>query len=352
MFDIKEILAYQLGQNTVYDFSKAFLIFIALFLLFKLFETVVVVRLKKIAKNTKNDFDDVLVEIIGSMSTGFYLIVALYFPLIHLVRSELALKIIKAVFLIVVVYQIVRFVQKLVVYCLNLYFMGTRDENDQAITTFTGLRLVVRIVLWATAVLLILSNLGVNINSLIASLGIGGVAVALAVQNILGDIFSSFTIYFDRPFEIGDYIVVGDHDGEVEKIGLKSTRIRTMQGDLLIISNKELTSERIRNFKKMSRRRADFEIGVTYDTSSAKLKKINGLVKKIIEATNKVEFCRSYFTAFGDFSLKFSVIYYVLTPDYTDFLEAQQNINFEIKKAFEKAGIEMAFPTQTVYVQK
>jgi len=198
----------------------------------------------------------------------------------------------------------------------------------------------------------VLSNLGVNITSLVAGLGIGGLAIALALQSVLSDLFSSFSIYFDKPFQVGDYIIVGKHSGTVEKIGIKSTRIRASQGEEIVISNQELTSARVQNFKKLKERRNTTSIGVTYETSTDKLKKIPDIIKYIIEEEKNARFDRVYFTTFADSALVFDLVYYVKSDAYSVYLETQQNINFKIKEAFEKEGIDMAYPTQTIYLTK
>ena len=193
----------------------------------------------------------------------------------------------------------------------------------------------------------------------LTGLAIGGAATAIvigfALQHVLSDFFSAFSIYFDRPFEIGDFIIIGDYAGTVKKIGMKSTRLQLLQGEELILSNKELTTASIRNFKKMKRRRIDFSFGVTYNTPLNKLKKIPEIIKKIIDP-EKLEHVykldRVHFSEFGDFSLKFDIIYYMKSQDYVLFKDTQQEINFRLIEAFEKEGIEMAFPTQTIFLEK
>ena len=193
----------------------------------------------------------------------------------------------------------------------------------------------------------------------LTGLAIGGAATAIvigfALQSVLSDFFSAFSIYFDRPFEIGDYIVVGEYSGTVTKIGMKSTRVQLLQGEELVLPNSELTKASVRNFKKMKKRRINFSFGVTYNTSTKNLKKIPEIIKSIIN-TEKLEFVdkldRVHFTEFGNFSLNFEVVYYVKTQEYLKYRDTQQKINLAILEAFEKEGIEMAFPTQTIYVEK
>jgi small-conductance mechanosensitive channel len=193
----------------------------------------------------------------------------------------------------------------------------------------------------------------------LTGLAIGGAATAIvigfALQAVLSDFFSAFSIYFDRPFEIGDYIVVGEYSGTVTKIGMKSTRVQLLQGEELVLPNSELTKASVRNFKKMKKRRINFSFGVTYDTPLKKLKKIPDIIKSIINSEKIPEvdrLDRVHFTEFGDFSLNFEIVYYMNSQDYVKFRNAQQEINFKIMEAFEKEGIEMAFPTQTIFLNK
>jgi len=176
--------------------------------------------------------------------------------------------------------------------------------------------------------------------------------VALALQNVLGDMFSSFAIYIDKPFQVGDFIVVGKDKGVVEKIGLKSTRIRTLQGEELIISNNELTSTRIQNFKKMEKRRIVFTLGVTYNTPADMLAKIPKIIKEVISKEKKLTFDRCHFKEYADSSLNFEIVYYVNDPDYLTNMNFRQKVNLAIYKKFAKEKIEFAYPTQTIYVEK
>lgn len=231
-------------------------------------------------------------------------------------------------------------------------FTLTTRSNTRNETAIFGIKLIAKILLWAIAILMVLSNWGVNISALAASMGIGGIAIALAAQNILSDLFSSFSIYLDKPFEIGDYIVIGADRGTVQKIGLKTTRIQTLQGEELVVSNQELTTTRVQNFKKMTERRINFSVGVTYDTPTEKLKKIPEILEKIISSESKARFDRVHFASFDDWALRFDAVYYVLSQDYAEYMDMQQVMNFSIKEAFESESIEMAFPTQTIHVVK
>ncbi len=190
-----------------------------------------------------------------------------------------------------------------------------------------------------------------NLSSLALSAGAGSIALAFALQSTLTDFFSAFSIYFDRPFEIGDFITVGTYSGTVMNIGVKSTRLKLISGEELVLSNKELNNASVQNFRKLEKRRIVFTIGVSYDTPTDKLKLIPLILRGVIENTENAEIERVHFTEFGEFALKFLVSYFVKVPDYGVYLDTQQTINFAIKEAFDREGIEMAYPTSMVYVK-
>lgn len=210
---------------------------------------------------------------------------------------------------------------------------------------------MVHLFFWLLGILFVLDNLGFNISAVVAGLGISGIAVAIAAQGILGDLFNYFVIHFDRPFEMGDFVIFGDKMGTVERIGVKTTRIRAIGGEQLIVANTDLTSTRVHNYKRMERRRAVFHFGVTHDTAGRKLQAIPGMVKQIIEADERALFDRCHFSEFGPWSLVFETVYYVLTPDYAVYRDVQQQINLRIKDFLEKNKIALASPSQRVSLE-
>lgn len=349
---LEPYLEYELFPSSELWHNSIKSIFIALIILFtiliglRIFRRIIIVRLSKWAENTKTNFDDKFINIIQSISPFFYWTTAFYFSVQSLQTSDFFMMIVQGIFAIVLVYEAIKVAQNV------LEFILQKATKQKSSTAMAGIRLILKIVLWSIGLLLILSNLGIDISALVASMGIGGIAVALAAQNILGDLFSSFSIYFDKPFEIGDFISIGTDSGTVKKIGLKTTRLQTLQGEELVISNKELTTARVQNFKKLKRRRNSFAFGVTYDTKPEVLKKIPELVTEIINTEELAETDRITFTDFGDFSLNFSAIYYLDSPDYADYAQVQHRINIAVLEKFNNEGIEMAFPTQTVYVEK
>jgi len=315
--------------------------------------TYIIVFLKNAAKKSRTHLDDFLADSIHAIKWPFYLYVSFYAGTRTLVIPPTMNKILQVVLLLFIIYYTSRFLQRLILHYTEKEIEKRKKqnvhENSSMIRVLGNLAVVA---VWILALLLILANLGINITPLIAGLGIGGIAIAFALQNILEDIFSSFSIYFDKPFKEGDFIIIGSDMGVVKHIGIKTTRIQTLQGQELVISNRELTSSRINNYKRMEKRRIQFNFGVEYGTSTKKLKKINEIVKKIIDKIELTTLDRVHFKSFGDSSLLFEVVYYLNTSDYNQFMDVQQEINFKLKDALEKEKISMAFPTQTIHLVK
>lgn len=207
-----------------------------------------------------------------------------------------------------------------------------------------------RTLLWSVVLLAILSNVGVNITAFIASLGVGGIAVALAVQNILGDLFASLAIAVDKPFEVGDFIVVGNVSGTVQVIGLKTTRIRSLQGEQIVMSNTDLLKQTISNYRPMQRRRIVFGFGVPYDTPIEQLEAIPGVVQRLVEAQPQLEFDRAHFKAFGQSALEFEVVYIVKDPGFNLYMDLQQTLNLGLMRELAGMGVKFALPARTVHV--
>lgn len=221
-----------------------------------------------------------------------------------------------------------------------------KSANVSGEQSVSGLMLVLNIVIWIVGIIFLIDNLGYNVTTLIAGLGIGGIAVALAAQTILGDLFSYFAIFFDKPFEVGDSITIGDQSGTVEKIGIKTTRIRTLEGDQLVCSNSDLTNSRLNNFKRLENRRVVFTLRIVYDTSVEVLEEIPGMVKMIIDKQPHVAFSRGHLAALDDWSINFEFVYNVLSPDYGTYMDVQHEIYSGILKKFKEKSICFAFPAQ------
>ncbi len=345
--DFNQILNYYFLDNSIKGYLIALGFFVLAIIVLKIFKQIIIVKIKKLADHTKTEFDNLLIKTVDSIGWPFYLFFSLYFAFKFIIIPGILEKIVFYLLLIIGIYYVVRGIQKIIDYGFHKII---EKKQDTAVVNL--LSKITKIVLWVIAIIIILQNLGYNISTLAAGLGIGGLAIAFAIQNILGDIFASFSIYFDRPFQIGDFIIVGSDMGTVKKIGIKSTRIQTLQGEELVISNKELTEIRIHNYKKMEKRRIVFTFGVVYKTPTEKVRKIPDIVKNIINSVNLAETDRVHFNKFGDSSLNFEVVYYLNSSDYNEYMDVQQQINLAIKQEFEKEKVEFAYPTQTVFINK
>jgi small-conductance mechanosensitive channel len=325
-------------------------VFLFAIIIFGIIQKVIVYNLEKWSKKTQTDVDDTVVKIAKSLRPTFYQFIAFYLALQTLNVNELVEKVIFVIIVAWVVYQVTIVFQIVIDFVANKQLDEEKDKHGEAAVRM--LTFLAKVALWSIAFIMILSNLGIDVTSLVTGLGIGGIAVALAVQNILGDLFSSFSIYFDKPFKVGDFIVVGTDAGTVQEIGIKSTRIKTLQGEMLVISNKELTTVRVQNYKPMNERRVVSKIGVTYDTSNKQLQKIPQIIESIVEGVENLRFSRCHFCAFGESMLEIETVYFVETSDYNTHMDAQQEFFLKVKEAFEKEKIEFAFPTRTVHVVK
>ncbi|MEO5977532.1 MAG: mechanosensitive ion channel family protein [Chryseolinea sp.] len=227
-------------------------------------------------------------------------------------------------------------------------YLAHQETTSEKVKQIRGIILILNGILWVIGLILLFDNLGFNVTAVLTGLGVGGIAIALAAQTILGDIFNYFVIFFDRPFEVSDFIIVGDKMGVVEYVGLKTTRLRSLSGEQIIYSNSNLTNSIIHNYKRMQERRIVFKFGVLYDTGSVKLTKIPQIVKTIIENQDNTRFDRAHFASFGEYSLDFECVYYIKSADYNYYMNAQQAINLELYKIFEENQIEFAFPTYSL----
>lgn len=341
------------GETDLGPFVVGAILFIGLSIFFKVVLVIIIARLKALSEKTTTDIDDTVIAALEGVRTWVYTLVALFIALQPFALPNWADIGLRGLFLFALVWQGIEIAVKFVEYAVTHLVEEDKDGDGvvdpNSATASDMIKLIARIVLWALGTLFVLSNLGIEVTSLIAGLGIGGIAIAFALQGILSDLFASFSIYFDRPFRVGDFITIGTDSGTVERIGIKSTRIRTLQGEELVVSNAELTTARVNNFKKMQERRISFQFGVTYETPHDKVKQINGMVERIFEAVEGGRLDRIHFTAFGDSALLFDVVYYVDSSEYVQYLNIQQQVNHEMMEKFAEVGIEFAYPTQTIY---
>jgi len=282
----------------------------------------------------------------------FILILGLFVGMTILELPEHISKVGSSVMVIVLLIQIGMWAAAAVQVMLDQYRQRQLTKDPSGVTTLNLLNFISKIVIWLFVLLLVLDNLGVNITALVAGLGVGGIAVALALQTILSDLFASLSIVLDKPFVVGDFLNVGDMYGTVDYVGLKTTRLKSLSGEQLVFSNSDLLNSRIRNYGRMYERRVVFNLGVTYQTPREMLIKIPTIVRQAIEKQENTRFDRSHFKEYGNFSLDFESVYYVLGPDYNEYMDIQQAINLDIHEQFEKENIEFAYPTQTLFIEK
>lgn len=346
---MNEILERIYFQNTVLDYLIALGMIVLGILLIKAFKKVILSRIRRWTESTQTSVDSFVVEHIDRFGVPALYFAAIYAGLNYLIFTERGEEILRIAVTFVITFLLIRFLSATLRVLLHSY-LRRRTEGEERVKQLSGIMLIINIIIWAVGLLFLFSNMGYDVTAIIAGLGIGGIAVALAAQNILGDLFNYFVIFLDRPFEIGDFIIIDNKMGVVEHIGVKTTRIKSLSGEQLVFSNSDLTNSRIHNYKRMERRRVLFRFGVIYQTSYEHLKQIPELVKSFVLEQEEVEFDRAHFASYGESSLDFEVVYYVLSSDYTIYMDTQQAINLRIFEEFQKKGIDFAYPTRTLYV--
>lgn len=336
--------------NEVKTWLIALGIAVGLFVVLRLVEQVLIVRLQRLTKQTHTIIDDVIIGALRKTKLTYLFIVAAFIGSRVLTLPEGIRAIDWQVLVVATLFQAGIWVSRGLQIWLEKYRASEEDGANR--TTMNALSFLVRVALWTTVTLLVLDNLGVDVTALVTGLGIGGVAIALAVQNVLSDLFASLSIVLDKPFVNGDFIVVGDLAGSVEHVGIKTTRIRSISGEQLVFSNNDLLTSRIRNFGRMNERRVVFSLGVTYQTPADKLERIPGVIREVVEAQEHVRFDRSHFATYGDSSLNFETVYFVESADYAQHMDILQAVNLALFRRFEEEGVDFAYPTQTLFVER
>jgi small-conductance mechanosensitive channel len=297
-------------------------------------------------------FDDVLVETLVATHLWFLLAVALHLAAAVLelpaeVRIPIRLGILSLAFL-----QAGLWARTAVRRSVDLWSADRADSTGTQGTIGAAIKFVANLVIWSLVLLLVLQNLGVEVGALVAGLGVGGVAAALALQAVLGDLIASLSIYVDRPFDLGDFIVVGDFMGTVQQVGLRTTRLVALGGEHLVIPNGDLTSSRIRNYRRMEERRVVSELRLPFETETSALPEVVRAIEAVIRATEGVRFDRAHLRGFGQFAYEFEYVYYVLSADYSRFMDLQQAIGLEILRSVTKRGLKLAYPARTLHLPR
>lgn len=336
--------------NSAADWLLAFSIAFGTALFLLAMRRLLAQRLKKPTANDSVLLHDVFAALVFSTKKLFLVLAAFGLGAQLLALPVKPAHVVNGVTIIVVLLQIALWTNRGIAVWIARYLREKRESDAASATTVMVLGFLARLVVWAIMLLMILDNLGVNITALVASLGIVGIAAALAVQNILADLFASLSITLDKPFVIGDFIVMDDILGTIEHIGLKTTRIRSLSGEQIVVANADLLKSRIRNFKKMYERRVVFTFGVVYQTPFERLERISAIVRALVEQQPETRFDRAHFKEYGESALVFEVVYFVLNPDFNVHMDVQQAINLAIFRRFQEEGIEFAYPTRTLHV--
>ena len=338
--------------NTIRQWAYAALVALGSLLALQFLLRVAHARAAALAARTATRWDDIVVHAFSRTQALFLPLLCVIAGVATLHLSPAARQVLRTATVLALLLQGGIWLSAGFTLWLQGYLARSMAADRAAATTMTALAFGVKVLLWSIVLLVALDNVGVNVTTLVTGLGVGGIAVALAVQNVLGDLFASLSIVLDKPFVLGDFLVVDDLLGSVEYIGIKTTRLRSLGGEQLVFSNSDLIKSRVRNYGRMAERRVSFEIGVTYQTPRSALQQIPGIVKEAVEAQSHTRFDRSHFKSYGDFALAFETVYYVLSPDYKLYMDIQQAVNLRLHERFEQERIEFAYPTQTLFLER
>ncbi len=309
------------------------------------------IRLTRFFGKTGNKWDDIIVYTLEQTTHLWMVGCALYLSLGFIPHPKVWNHYIDRAFFILSMVQLGIWANYLVDRWIIMTVNRRTRYNPAAASSISLIQLLAKIFILSAVMLFTLNNLGIKITTILAGLGVGGIAVALALQKILGDLFSSLSIVMDKPFVVGDFIVLDQYMGEVEKIGLKTTRIRSLGGEQIIISNSDLLGTRIRNYKRMHERRVAFVLSLPLFTRGEEMRKAVSLISAIVSSKEKVRFERCHFMSIGKISMDIELVYWVLSDDYTIHMDIQQEILFAIHRAFEAEKLSFARPVQTVTVE-
>jgi small-conductance mechanosensitive channel len=350
--NILDWLDYELLGNPLREWTVSAAILITSFAVLFIARRLLRMRLQKLADERALVSLKVASHIVGQSKGWFLLLISVYVSLRSIDASDAFDSAFSKILVIGMLIQMGIWAVSGVGRFMFLRREKQLEEDASAVAAMDIVSFLIRIIVWAIVFLLALDNLGVNITALVAGLGVGGIAVALAAQNIISDLFASLSIVLDKPFVLGDFLVIDGLAGNVEMVGLKTTRVRSLSGEQIVFSNNDLLHSRIHNYGRMSERRIAFTIGVTYQTPAEMLEQIPGIIQDVMAKQDSARFDRAHFQRFGDFSLNFEIVYYVESSDYKLYMNIQQAVNLEIIRRFADAGIQFAYPTQTLFVAR
>lgn len=350
MPDLSKLTQLPLFSNSLLDWSMALGIAAVAFMVFLMARRAIRTYYKKMQATTATELLEIPLQVLSRTTLPLLFIVALFIGAQWLIVGPTTQRVLASAITIALFWQVGIWVMAAVSIWLERKRQRSLAADRAAAGSLGIISFVVNVVIWAMVLLLTLDNLGIDITALIAGLGIGGIAVALAVQNVLGDLFASLSITLDRPFVVGDFLIVGDFMGSVEYIGIESTRLRSLSGEQIIISNSDLLGSRVRNYGRMQERRVVFGTSVTYETPVEQVEQIPAMIRQIVEAQADTRFDRSHFAKHAAASFDYETVYYVLSADFNKYMDIQQAINLRLHRELLQRGVEFAYPTQKVYL--
>lgn len=345
---IREVFTHP--ENTAKDLFLAAGVAVAVLIVLLVIRAVVSSRIASFAAKTSTRGDHLAAAIVRRTSWVFLLIVSFYpaSQLLHISENVRAAH--AKLLVLALIFQAALWANGIITFMLAVPEDAT-DKQQATARLLQSIGFLCRLGIWAVAGLFALANFGVDISVILAGGTIGGLAIAFAFQSILKDLFSSLSIILDKPFEVGDYLVVGDLSGTVERVGLQTTRMKSLTGEQIVFHNGDLLSSRLRNYKHMKERRVSFTIGVTYGTPAVQLDAIPGMIEKIVDLEETARFDRCHFKTLASSSFDFDTVFYMKVPEYASYLDVQQRINLAIVRKFEEEKIEFAYPTQTIFLE-
>lgn len=312
---------------------------------------VLVTRFKGVVERTKNVVDDLVLDLIAHTKWPFFLILGIFWGSFVLKLSPAVRLGVHRIMAVSLFIQVGLWASRVLSFFIETRMERAHREDPSRSAVLSLFNFFGRVTVWCIVALLTLDNLGIDVTALIASLGVGGIALALALQSVLKDTFAALSIIIDKPVEVGDFVIIGDLAGHIEHIGLKTTRVRSLGGEELVFGNEDLLSSRIRNYKNLRERRVIFTFGITYETPPEKVRSVAQLVKETIESVEHTRFDRAYLKDFGETALQFQVAYYVLDPSFDTMMDVRQRINITLHERFRDEGIRFAYPIRRIYIE-
>lgn len=338
-------------NNSIENYILAVIFLAAVYFSVKIFDRFILKKMDLLIKRFSQSFSKLLKKIIKRRIYPLLYLLAFFLAFRQLETVPQLDNFVNLILMILTVIFIVLTLLDIISYSLKKYW-AKKDRSEEQLKVLNVTLFLIKILIWTIALIFVLDNLNIQITGLVTGLGIGGIAIAFAAQSVLTDLFNYFTIFFDKPFDIGDFIITGNYKGTIEHIGIKTTRLRSLSGEQLIISNTDLVNSRINNYKRMQRRRINFNFGLTYDTPLWKIKEIPGIIEEIIKSIEKTEFDRAHFAQYAESSLLFDVVYFVKDSDYKTYMDIQQQINFKLREKMDELEVSFAFPTHTIHLNE